>query len=310
MKKYLYLALAAAVLGLTACNSETPVTGISLSQQEMELLPGESKTLTATVLPSDADNPAVTWTSSDVRIATVEQSGQVTAVAVGTCTVTCSSVDGSGVTAECTVTVTHEYVDLGLPSGTLWAICNIGAEKPEDYGSYFAWGETQPKEYYDWSTYKYSNGMDGDDKYGLITKYCVNSENGYNGFMDGLTELLPEDDAATVNWGKNWRMPSNEQMQELCDNTTTEWTTQNGVAGRRIMSKSNGNSIFLPARGIVERANYGTDAGRGAYWSRSLSTRYSYDACTLSFSSSQIRCKDQKNDRSDGRLIRPVRVQN
>ena len=92
--------------------------------------------------------------------------------------------------------VTHEWVDLGLPSGTLWATCNVGASSPEGYGDYFAWGETEPKDYYDWSTYKWCNGNEV-----TLTKYCTDSFFGYNGFTDGKTELDPEDDAAYVNWG-------------------------------------------------------------------------------------------------------------
>ena len=100
----------------------------------------------------------------------------------------------------------HEYVDLGLPSGTLWATCNVGAETPEGYGDYFAWGETELKTTYNLSTYKYTNGS-----YDQLTKYCSNSSYGYNGFTDTLTVLLPEDDAATANWGDGWCMPTADQ---------------------------------------------------------------------------------------------------
>ena len=94
----------------------------------------------------------------------------------------------------------HEWVDLGLTSGTLWATCNVGATAPEDYGDYFAWGETEPKEDYSWSTYKWCNGS-----YKTQTKYCTNSK---YGTVDDKTELEPEDDAAFVNWGSTWRMPT------------------------------------------------------------------------------------------------------
>ena len=108
----------------------------------------------------------------------------------------------------------HEWVDLGLPSGTLWATTNVGASKPEEYGDYFAWGETKPKSVYDWDTYKWCKG----DDYHQLTKYCNLSNYGDNGFVDNKTELDPGDDAAYVNWGSKWRMPSLEQMQELRDN--------------------------------------------------------------------------------------------
>lgn len=139
----------------------------------------------------------------------------------------------------------HEYVDLGLPSGTLWATMNVGANSPEEYGDYFAWGETEEKDEYNWSTYKWCNG-----DYNKLTKYCNNSSYGNNGFTDGKTELDPEDDAATANWGPEWRMPSQEQMQELIDNVTWQWTTVNGVNGQMITSNVNGASLFLPASGI------------------------------------------------------------
>ena len=115
----------------------------------------------------------------------------------------------------------HEWVDLGLPSGTLWATCNVGANSPEEYGDYFAWGETQPKEYYDWSTYQYCNGS-----HYMLTKYCPTSGYGYNGFTDNLTILLPEDDASTVNCGSDWRIPTSEEWRELFSYTTSTWSTK------------------------------------------------------------------------------------
>ena len=134
-----------------------PVTSIELSETSIILQLDESKRLTAIVLPVDADNPAVTWSSNNDAVAEVNNGGRVTANAIGTCTITCSATDDSGVKAECQVRVkkadTMEWVDLGLPSGTLWATCNVGASSPEEYGDYFAWGETTPKSTYNWSTY-------------------------------------------------------------------------------------------------------------------------------------------------------------
>ena len=158
----------------------------------------------------------------------------------------------------------HAWVDLGLPSGTLWATCNVGANAPEEYGGYFAWGETQPKDVYDWSTYKYCNGG-----YNQLTKYCPKALYGNNGFTDNLTILQSDDDAATVNWGEGWRTPIKEQWQELIDNTTSSWTTQNDVYGRAFYG--NGQSIFLPVAGCrwYGDLGYGND---GFYWSSSLYT--------------------------------------
>ena len=146
----------------------------------------------------------------------------------------------------------REYVDLGLPSGTLWAAWNVGADCPEAYGDYFAWGEVTVKTKYYWDTYAWSVGSLYTVLY--FTKYCSNSSWGYNGFTDELTELVAADDAATANWGDEWQTPSFAQFEELInpDYTTTEWTTQNGKNGLLVTSKRSiwtGNSIFLPAAG-------------------------------------------------------------
>lgn len=207
----------------------------------------------------------------------------------------------------------HTWVDLGLPSGTLWATCNVGANSPEGYGSYFAWGETQPKTDYNWTTYQWIN--EGQSVWTQLNKYtfadgqknaCWYDDGTFVG--DGLTELEPDDDAATVNWGPSWQMPSIAQLKELYDsnNTTTTWVTQNGVNGRRITSKSNGNSIFLPAAGYrynTIRYNAGT---YGGYWSRSLSTSGSDGAYGLNIERNYISWFD--DDRYFGQSVRPVRV--
>ncbi len=135
----------------------------------------------------------------------------------------------------------HEYVDLGLPSGTLWAICNVGANSPEEYGDYFAWGETEPKNVYSWETYKWCNA------HGL-TKYCTNSNYGYIGFTDNLILLQPKDDAAMVHWGSGWCVPSVGQCMELVENTTTTTITINGIKGT-LFTAANGNTLFIPGSG-------------------------------------------------------------
>lgn len=174
----------------------------------------------------------------------------------------------------------HEYVDLGLPSGTLWATCNIGAESPEDYGHYFAWGEVKPKDVFDWDTYKYGKcltDIDDNPYEGSLTKY---SEDSKFGAVDNKTELALEDDAAYVNWGEGWRMPSIDQIEELIDDryTTTTWEKVNGVYGRKVTSDLNGKSLFLPAAGY--RGWLNGDGPYGLFWSRSLSNG-SYNAYYL-----------------------------
>ena len=196
----------------------------------------------------------------------------------------------------------HEYVDLGLPSGTLWATCNIGATTPEECGNYYAWGETSTKDTYDRTTYKYSKG-DEDE----LTKYCNDSDFGNNGFTDNLTELQRGDDPATANWCSGWQTPSDEQWEELLANTTNEWTTQNGVKGRLFTSKKNGKSLFLPAAGRRwdgELYDVGSD---GFYWSSSLNTDYPEDfAWHLDFGSGDYGMNGYYA-RNYGFSVRPVR---
>lgn len=166
----------------------------------------------------------------------------------------------------------HEYVDLGLPSGTLWATCNIGANNPEDYGDYFAWGETVPKQVYEIETYMWYN-----NSYYMLTKYCTNSSNGY---VDNKTELDSEDDAATVNWGPSWSVPTQEQFQELADNCNWIWISINGVGGQKV-TRRNGNTIFLPCGGYRLNSSLYNPYTYGYYWSNKLSSNDSYEACCL-----------------------------
>lgn len=171
----------------------------------------------------------------------------------------------------------HAYVDLGLPSGLLWATRNVGASSPEDYGDYFAWGETQPKDVYNWSNYQYCNGS-----YDQLTKYCNNSSYGYNGFTDNLTTLQPSDDAATANWGSGARMPTIQEWEELRDYCSSVWTTQNGVNGRRFTGP-NGSTLFLPAAGYRWDDGLSYAGSTGTYWSSSLDTDHPNDAWSFYF---------------------------
>ena len=168
-------------------------------------------------------------------------------------------------------------IDLGL--SVKWACCNVGASKPEEYGGYYAWGETAEKSYYDWDTYRW--GSDFDE----LSKYCTDS---YYGTIDGRTILESGDDVAHVKWGGSWRMPTIAEFDELIDNCTSEWTTLNGVEGRKFTSRKNGNSIFLPAAGFRDY-DYLRGAGfEGLYWSSSLGTYYPYNAYFMYFDDSGI----------------------
>ena len=196
----------------------------------------------------------------------------------------------------------HEFVDLGLPSGTLWAKCNVGANSPEDAGDYFAWGETSTKEMFDWKQYKYSEFIEGEYK---LNKYCTDTSCGVNGFADYLTELEPADDAAIVNWGDGWRMPTYEEFDELYKNTTFEWTTINDVDGR-LLTASNGNSIFLPATGFYLEDTI-ICKNLGLYWSSALQTQWQIASWSLHFDDTNCHVCGSY-ERSRGQVVRAVRT--
>lgn len=167
----------------------------------------------------------------------------------------------------------HEYVDLGLPSGTLWATCNVGASTPEEYGNYYAWAETEQKSIYDWSTYKYEEGSDSEWFSGL-SKYCDESSAGFNGYTDNFRVLMSTDDAATVNWGGSWRTPTQDEWDELhfseLYGITSEWTSQGGVDGELFIAP-NGNRLFLPAAGMWYHDTIYRDTTSSChYWSSTL----------------------------------------
>ena len=192
---------------------------------------------------------------------------------------------------NCTLTIPapatdSRAVDLGL--SVKWASCNVGATAPEEYGGYYAWGETEEKNSYFWSNYKYYNNT-----YNTCTKYIPSSS---YGTVDDKTTLEPEDDVATVKWGGNWRMPTLDEIKELINNCTWEWTTLNGVNGYRVTGP-NGNSIFLPATGWHSGAEVSNQGSVGAYWS-------SVDSSHLAFSSDRYLWIVHK--RYKGLSVRPV----
>lgn len=187
----------------------------------------------------------------------------------------------------------HEYVDLGLPSGTLWATCNVGATTPEDYGNYYAWGETTTKATYSWGNY-----FDTNDGGNTFTKY--NNEG-------GKTVLDPEDDAAHVNWGGSWRMPTKAEWQELIDNCTWTWTKQNGINGHKVTSNKAGYTdqfIFLPAAGYRNDSDLWNMDSNGYYWSSSLLEYYSKRAWGSCFGWRDLDFSN--NNRYYGLSVRPV----
>lgn len=218
----------------------------------------------------------------------------------------------------------HEWVDLGLPSGTRWATCNIGATYPQESGNFYSWGEIEEKAVYDWDSYKYG-------RLNALTKYCTNTEYGLNGFQDYKKVLDFLDDAALMNWGGLWRMPTKTQLKELMSECYWVWTNDydnSGVAGfivYKVKSEADKNvkiydggtpsdsyslfdvHIFLPAAGYrmdgeIKRANE-----RAFYWTSSLSTSSCdnpLSAWQLIFLSDAVTC--QSDFRYYGQSVRAV----
>lgn len=178
-------------------------------------------------------------------------------------------------------------IDLGLPSGLKWTCCNVGASSPSEDGAYFAWGETSPKSYYDWDTYKWDDG-------GTFTKYT----------SSGKITLDAEDDAATQNWGKGCRMPTVDEFEELLNNTTSEWTEMYGVYGRKFTSKTSSAFLFFPASGFRGAAGLLNHGSYGFYRTGSLYPYDYYSAYGLYFYSGK--CGWDRYSRLDGHAVRAV----
>ena len=282
-------------------------------------------------MPSDA-TADITWESSDETIVTVSK-GELTGVAVGTATVTAKA---GNVKAECAVTILPPKgaVDLGMEltreDGTTyklyWAECNLGAEKPEDYGDYYAWGEVEPyyssqdpltwkdgkSAGYDWASYKWCNGASN-----KLTKYCLKANTDCwdgEGSPDGKTVLDPEDDAAHVQLGGKWRMPTLKEMEALLalkSNEDYTWEEFGEVAGTRITRKSTGAVLLLPAAGYRDSTSVLTAKLACVYWSSTgfLGGSYlgPYDASTLFIiKNSMIGSRTGYDPRNRGFSIRPV----
>ena len=215
---------------------------------------------------------------------------------------------------EFTLQAAHEYVDLGLPNGTKWATTNVGATSPEDYGLFFAWGETTG----------YTSSIAGKTPYGIgYTGYTDHSFKWesyslYGGDRFTMTKyneddyyvtLESSDDAATVNWGSPWRMPTYDEWQELVDYTDKEWTTINGVNGYKFMKTSDHSVyIFLPAAGLRETTNLNRQGSFGLYWSSSVYESMYSDAYYLYFDSDDSPYTEYF-ERFNGFSVRPVLAQ-
>ena len=310
-----------------------PVTGITLSHTSLSLEVGKTQTLTATIQPADATDKSVTWTSSNTSVATVSTSGKVTAKAVGTCTVTCAAKDGSGIKAECKVTVKqtgingHAFVEIG---GLKWATMNVGATTVAGsyetcYGDYYAWSETEPR-------------------YKTITRVGADAavftwKNGYtNGYIDNYPTytsmtLDATHDAATANWGGTWRTPTPDEYRALfivclgssssnltpveltstitdggiywLSSTQTIESAYTGVAGLLFVSKNDiSKRVFFPACGSAGTFLQGGGKS-SSYWSSSHSSYDSGAAHAMHISSSSV-YPSGSGSTNMGYSVRPV----
>ena len=299
------------------------VTSITLSKTSTLLLVGQEETLSVTsILPDNANNKSYTWSSSNNAVAKVNTDGKVTAVSRGKATVKVTANDGSGVLDSCEVSVKNPCpsgaVDLGL--SVYWATCNLGENgfvgSPEEYGDYYAWGETEPyyssqnpltwkdgKTGYNWASYKWCNG---DIK--KLTKY--NTSSSY-GTVDNKTVLDAEDDVAHVILGDKWRLPTSDEVDELVftkNNTSYQWvwTSINGHNGWLVTFLVNSNSIFLPAGGIWIPGGRGYRNEEGYYMSSSLYTVKPYSIPIITFSCDNVRGGWFYSNRCNGFSVRPV----
>ena len=190
---------------------------------------------------------------------------------------------------------TQDFVDLGLPSGTLWATCNIGANTPENNGNYFAWGEVQHKDYYWWDSYLYCNSAATQ-----LTKYCTHPDFGFNGYIDTLFLMDLCDDAANVNCGDGWMIPNYDDWNELLYNCKQSWTYK----GLELMGPS-GNSVFFPFSGYIYKSDCRMVGKCGYYWSNMIETKAPNNAWCFRF------CSDFWEMRYEARFfgmsIRPIR---
>ena len=244
--------------------TNVPVESVSLNKTELTLSVGQQFQLIATVLPEEATNKEVVWSSSVPSSKLyIDTNGMVSALAECEATVTVRCKANAYISASCKVTVTgggssgsdEEVVDLGL--SVKWRSMNVGASKPEDYGNYYAWGETATKSSYSWSNYKFGHSQNGE-----FSKYDTGP------YADNKTVLDPEDDAAAVNLGNGWRMATYKEWKELREQCTWKWTTRNGVNGMQVTGPS-GKSIFLPAAGWYD-TSMNNRGSYGSYWTATV----------------------------------------
>ena len=268
-------------------------THVTLDRNSLIVPVGETATLNAFQTPVNA-NSDIIWSTSDTSIVKVSNAGVVTAIAAGNAEITAIIEGDTNVKAICSVTVVdangHAYVDLGLPSGTLWATMDVGASSPSSGSESFAWGDVTGyynynrshsetmswSDYFSWSNYKYCSGSST-----TLTKYCSSS---IFGSGDYKTILELSDDAAHEYWGGTWRMPSEEQLRELVNGCNYTWTTLDGESGYLFTSKTNSATLFIVATNMVytdSREVLGVLWARNQYYDESSAYCLFYDSKQL-----------------------------
>ena len=294
---------------------ESPISSFSFETSEFEITEGNILQLSLIIVPKMSHH--IKWVSSNPDIVEVSDFGRILARKPGNARITASPMVGN-YSATCKITVKEipvpEAVDMGV--SVKWASFNLGAATPEEAGNYYAWGEIIPKViFYGWNTYRHCVGTGAINyKSSILTKYNSTAKYGYNSFVDEKTELLSEDDAATVNLSGNWRIPTKAEMMELLDNCTKTRKTYNGVSGYELTSIITGNAIFLPETGCM--SNLVIDKGSASYLTSSIcqnvnlisGEEYTFDlsSSVLKFGSSND-IKISSLERYYGCAIRPVR---
>lgn len=286
-----YIDLSSLTPAIQASSQEDKSNTISIVLENLTVTADETATIYFMMAPVNLDGKTidVTVTKNDDEAKKYQVAGK-NYIAGKAYAIALSSSD------EVATQTSYTMVDLGLPSGTLWADRNVGADSPEAYGDYFAWGETTPKDYYDWSTYKWCQGSSN-----TLTKYCADSS---CGTVDNKIVLDLEDDAAYVNMGEEWRMPTYDELNELINKCSWTWTTQNGTNGYTVTGP-NGNSIFLPAAGRRYEGDFNC-VGIEGYYNSAMREDGDY-AWYLEFGkmeSNYFRLDD--GSRSHGRTVRAV----
>lgn len=307
-KAYIFAAVALLVAGvIVSCkkNNAEPtspvindnavaVTGITLDKATITFTKKEETAIiTATIAPENATDKRILWKSSDETVAKVSN-GVVTALKEGSATITATTYAG-GFVASCAVkfpkvTVDSRAVDiLGSKQPIYWSSVNYGAENPQDFGTFVAWGETSPKNNYVWAEYMVTLvGWCGTDKDPLKD-------------VDDIANT--PNDVVAANWGEGWRMPTATEVYQLLTTMKWTWSSEEGVYGYKVENPDSGKSIFLPVGGYYDGTTHAHEGAKGRYWSSTAGEEV-YAAYTMDFNSDEYTI--DQHARCMGFLIRPV----